>query len=146
MPFDAVFQRGRPIVRKAMDVTRRHSGGGLGLMRAEPATGAISRYRDPTVRAGRHLQQFLPRQRHQIVYGSNIDNAATETESRIPNCRTRSAIAPRSSRGHLQRQGQIGQAPVKIEDDPTLQGDIVAGSTAWWSAAAAPTEKDAAPR
>jgi hypothetical protein len=30
---------------------------------------------------------------------------------------------------HLQRQGQIGLAPVRIEDDPTLRrGDIVAAA------------------
>ena len=51
------------------------------------------------------------------------------TASPIRNCRTRSAIATRSSAGcTCNGKDQIGLAPVKIENDPTLRkGDIVAG-------------------
>jgi hypothetical protein len=73
---------------------------------------------------------FCPASKTEIVYGSNIDDAATENGepySELPNAfRYRSEIvAGCTCNGH----DQIGLAPVKIEDDPTLRkGDIVVGA------------------
>jgi hypothetical protein len=72
---------------------------------------------------------FCPASETKIVYGSNIDNAATENGtlySELPNAfRYRNEfVADCTCNG----KDQIGLAPVKIEDDPTLRkGDIVAG-------------------
>jgi hypothetical protein len=73
---------------------------------------------------------FCPASDTKIVYGSNIDNAATETGkpySELPNAfRYRTEIVAGCT---CNGKDQIGLAPVKIEDDPTLRkGDIVAGS------------------
>jgi Protein of unknown function (DUF2865) len=73
---------------------------------------------------------FCPASKTEIVYGSNIDNAATENGkpySELPNAfRYRGEIvAGCTCNGH----DQFGLAPVKIEDDPTLRkGDIVVGA------------------
>jgi hypothetical protein len=73
---------------------------------------------------------FCPTSKTEIVYGSNIDDAATENGkpySELPNAfRYRSEIvAGCTCNGH----DQFGLAPVKIEDDPTLRkGDIVVGA------------------
>jgi Protein of unknown function (DUF2865) len=73
---------------------------------------------------------FCPASKTEIVYGSDIDNAATENGkpySELPNAfRYRGEIvAGCTCNGH----DQIGLAPVKIEDDPTLRkGDIVVGA------------------
>jgi Protein of unknown function (DUF2865) len=74
---------------------------------------------------------FCPASDTKIVYGSNIDNAATETGkpySELPNAfRYRTEIVAGCT---CNGKDQIGLAPVKIEDDPTLRkGDIVAGSS-----------------
>ena len=71
---------------------------------------------------------FCPASETKIVYGSNIDNAATETGksySELPNAfRYRTEIVAGCT---CNGKDQIGLAPVKIEDDPTLRkGDIVA--------------------
>ena len=73
---------------------------------------------------------FCPASETKIVYGSNIDNAATETGkpySELPNAfRYRTELVAGCS---CNGKDQIGLAPVKIENDPTLRkGDIVAGS------------------
>ncbi len=73
---------------------------------------------------------FCPASDTKVVYGSSIDNAATENGkpySALENAfRYRTEIvAGCTCNGH----DQIGLAPVKIEDDPTLRkGDIVAGT------------------
>ena len=73
---------------------------------------------------------FCPASKTEIVYGSNIDDAATENGkpySELPNAfRYRNEIvAGCTCNGH----DQFGLAPVKIEDDPTLRkGDIVVGA------------------
>jgi hypothetical protein len=73
---------------------------------------------------------FCPASKTEIVYGSHIDNAVTENGkpySELPNAfRYRNEIvAGCTCNGH----DQIGLAPVKIEDDPTLRkGDIVVGA------------------
>ena len=64
-----------------------------------------------------------------MVYGSNIDNAATENGkpySELPNAfRYRNEIVAGCT---CNGKDPIGLAQVKIEDDPTLRkGDIVAG-------------------
>jgi hypothetical protein len=74
---------------------------------------------------------FCPASDTKVVYGSNIDNAATETGkpySELPNAfRYRTEIVAGCT---CNGKDQIGLAPVKIEDDPTLRkGDIVAGSS-----------------
>jgi hypothetical protein len=73
---------------------------------------------------------FCPASETKLVYGSNIDNAATETGkpySEMPNAfRYRSEIVAGCT---CNGKDQVGLAPVKIEDDPTLRkGDIVAGA------------------
>jgi hypothetical protein len=72
---------------------------------------------------------FCPTSETKIVYGSNIDNAATETGkpySELPNAfRYRSELVAGCT---CNGKDQVGLAPLKIEDDPTLRkGDIVAG-------------------
>lgn len=72
---------------------------------------------------------FCPASETTIVYGSAIDQAATETGkpyTALPNAfkyRTE-LVAGCTCNG----KDQLGLAPVKVEDDPTLRkGDIVAG-------------------
>jgi hypothetical protein len=73
---------------------------------------------------------FCPASETKVVYGSNIDNAATETGkpySELPNAfRYRNEIVAGCT---CNGKDQIGLAPVSIENDPTLRkGDIVAGA------------------
>ena len=73
---------------------------------------------------------FCPASETKVVYGSNIDNAATEggkPYSELPNAfRYRNEIVAGCT---CNGKDQIGLAPVKIENDPTLRkGDIVAGA------------------
>jgi hypothetical protein len=72
---------------------------------------------------------FCPSSDTRIVYGSSIDNAATESGkqySELPNAfRYRNEIVAGCT---CNGKEQTGLAPVKIENDPTLRkGDIVAG-------------------
>jgi hypothetical protein len=73
---------------------------------------------------------FCPASETKVVYGSNIDSAATEggkPYSELPNAfRYRSEIVAGCT---CNGKDQIGLAPVSIENDPTLRkGDIVAGA------------------
>src|ERR1700687_3191963 len=73
---------------------------------------------------------FCPASETKVVYGSNIDNAATESGkpySELPNAfRYRNELVAGCT---CNGKDQIGLAPVKIEKDPTLRkGDIVAGA------------------
>jgi hypothetical protein len=73
---------------------------------------------------------FCPASETRIVYGSNIDNAVTESGkpySELPNAfRYRNEIVAGCT---CNGKDQVGLAPVRIENDPTLRkGDIVAGS------------------
>jgi Protein of unknown function (DUF2865) len=73
---------------------------------------------------------FCPAAETKVVYGSNIDNAATESGkpySDLPNAfRYRNELVAGCT---CNGKDQIGLAPVIIENDPTLRkGDIVAGS------------------
>ena len=72
---------------------------------------------------------FCPASETKVVYGTNIDNAATESGkpySELPNAfRYRSELVAGCT---CNGKDLIGLAPVKIENDPTLRkGDIVAG-------------------
>ena len=73
---------------------------------------------------------FCPASETKVVYGSNIDNAATESGrpySELPNAfRYRNELVAGCT---CNGKDQIGLAPVNIENDPTLRkGDIVAGA------------------
>jgi hypothetical protein len=73
---------------------------------------------------------FCPANETRLVYGSTIDDAATENGkpySELPNAfRFRNEIVAGCT---CNGRDQIGLAPVSIEKDPTLRkGDIVAGA------------------
>ena len=73
---------------------------------------------------------FCPASETRVVYGSNIDNAVTESGkpySELPNAfRYRNELVAGCT---CNGKDPAGLASVKIEDDPTLRkGDIVAGS------------------
>jgi hypothetical protein len=73
---------------------------------------------------------FCPASETKVVYGSNIDNAATDSGtpySELPNAfRYRNELVAGCT---CNGKGQIGLAPVRIENDPTLRkGDLVAGT------------------
>jgi hypothetical protein len=75
-------------------------------------------------------KSFCPASETEVVYGGNIDNAATESGkpySELPNAfRYRNEIVAGCT---CNGKDQFGLAPVSIENDPTLRkGDIVAGS------------------
>jgi hypothetical protein len=72
---------------------------------------------------------FCPASETRVVYGSNIDSAATEAGkpySELPNAfRYRNELVAGCT---CNGTDQTGLAPIKIENDPTLRkGDIVAG-------------------
>lgn len=72
---------------------------------------------------------FCPASDTKLVYGSNIDDAATENGkpySELPNAfRYRDEIVSGCT---CNGKDQFGLAPVRIEDDPTVRkGDLVAG-------------------
>ena len=72
---------------------------------------------------------FCPASDTKVLYGSNIDDAATESGtpySELPNAfRYRDEIVAGCT---CNGKDQIGLAPVRIEDDPTVRkGDLVAG-------------------
>ena len=73
---------------------------------------------------------FCPASETKVVYGSHIDEEATENGkpySELPNAfRYRNEIVAGCT---CNGKDQVGLAPVKIEEDPTLRkGDIVAGA------------------
>jgi len=73
---------------------------------------------------------FCPASETRVFYGGNIDYAATESGkpySELPNAfRYRNELVAGCT---CNGRDQIGLAPVRIENDPTLRkGDIVAGS------------------
>jgi hypothetical protein len=85
---------------------------------------------DPQSRAAT-CNSFCPAAKTDVVYGSGIDDAATENGklySELPNAfRYRSEIVAGCT---CNGKDQVGLAPVSIENDPTLRkGDIVAGSS-----------------
>ena len=75
-------------------------------------------------------KSFCPASPTNVVYGGNIDDAQTDSGksySDLPNAfRYRTEFVPGCT---CNGKDQVGLAPVKIEDDPTLRrGDIVAGN------------------
>jgi hypothetical protein len=89
-----------------------------------PAQGADSESK------AQSCKSFCPAAETSLVYGSNIDNAATETGksySDLPNAfRYRNEIVAGCT---CNGKDTVGLAPVKAEDDPTLRrGDIVASA------------------
>lgn len=73
---------------------------------------------------------FCPASKTELVYGGNIDHAATESGkpySELPNAfRYRDEIVAGCT---CNGKDQFGLAPVSIENDPTLRkGDLVAGA------------------
>src|SRR3954447_7916983 len=88
---------------------------------------------------------FCPASETRVVYGSSIDSATTEKGkpySELPNAfRYRNElIAGCTCNG----KDQLGLAPIKIEDDPTLRkGDIVAGANGLLVAARASDRRGA---
>ena len=75
-------------------------------------------------------ESLCPASETKVVYGSSIDNAETEagkSYAELPNAfRYRTEMVEGCT---CNGRDQIGLAPVKIEDDPTLRkGDIVAGA------------------
>jgi hypothetical protein len=83
---------------------------------------------DQEIRAA-SCNSFCPASRTEVVYGSNIDDAATSSGkpySELPNAfRYRNEIVAGCT---CNGKDPFGLAPVKVEDDPTLRrGDLVAG-------------------
>lgn len=88
---------------------------------------------------------FCPASETKLVYGSNIDSAATESGkpySELPNAfRYRNEIVPGCT---CNGKDQVGLAPVRIENDPTLRkGDIVAGPAGLMVARGGPDKRGA---
>ena len=121
------FSDGGPV---APQVDRPRYGGGQAYCvracdgRYFPVTGSSDR----ASRAA-FCNSFCPASDTKLVYGSTIDNAATENGkpySELPNAfRYRNELVAGCT---CNGKDQTGLAPVKIEDDPTLRkGDIVAG-------------------
>jgi len=113
------------------EMRSRYSGGGGGQAycvrtcdgRYFPVTAS-----DITSRAA-SCNKLCPASETKLFYGSSIDNAAADNGkpySELPNAfRYRNELVSGCT---CNGKDQIGLAPVKIEDDPTLRkGDIVAG-------------------
>jgi hypothetical protein len=88
---------------------------------------------------------FCPASETKLVYGSNIDSAATESGkpySELPNAfRYRNEIVPGCT---CNGKDLIGLAPVKIENDPTLRkGDIVVSAAGLMVARGGPDRRGA---
>jgi hypothetical protein len=89
-----------------------------------PLSGADQQSRAAT------CNSFCPASKTEVVYGGNIDAAATmdgKPYSELPNAfRYRNEIVDGCT---CNGKDQIGLAPVRVEDDPTLRrGDLVAGA------------------
>jgi Protein of unknown function (DUF2865) len=88
---------------------------------------------------------FCPASETKVVYGGNIDNAATDTGkpySELPNAfrYRKEAVAGCTCNG----KDQFGLAPVNIENDPTLRkGDIVASANGLMVAGRGPDKRGA---
>ena len=86
---------------------------------------------------------FCPASETKVFYGSSIDNAASDNGkpySELPNAfRYRNELVSGCT---CNGKDQVGLAPVKIEDDPTLRkGDVVAGDE--WPAGRRPQRRQA---
>jgi hypothetical protein len=88
---------------------------------------------------------FCPASETKVVYGSDIDRATTETGkpySELPNAfRYRNELVAGCT---CNGKDQIGLAPIKIENDPTLRkGDLVAGANGLMVAGRGPDKRGA---
>jgi Protein of unknown function (DUF2865) len=95
---------------------------------------------------GASCNSFCPASETKLVYGSNIDDAATESGepySELPNAfRYRNEIVAGCT---CNGKDQFGLASVKIENDPTLRkGDLVAGANGLMVAGRGPDRRGAA--
>jgi hypothetical protein len=112
------------------EIRSRYSGGGQAYCvrtcdgRYFPIAGSDSQSKAAS------CNSFCPASETKVVYGGHIDDAATESGqpySELPNAfrYRKELVAGCTCNG----KDQVGLAPVKIEDDPTLRkGDIVAGA------------------
>jgi len=131
MPFDDGFA---PVAPR---VERPHYGGG----QAYCVRTCVGRY-FPISASGRESKadicsSFCPASETKVVYGSGIDNAASENGqpySELPNAfRYRDEIVAGCT---CNGKDSVGLAAIKVEDDPTLRkGDIVAGKDGLMSVA-----------
>ena len=123
--------RATPGLRKRGSVHGRAIPAARRPIACAPATGAISRSAASNGQSrAASCNDFCPASETKVVYGSNIDNAATESGkpySELPNAfRYRNELVAGCT---CNGKDQIGLAPVKIENDPTLRkGDLVAGA------------------
>ena len=122
--------------------TRPRYGGGQALLRAHLRRALFPGHRHPTMRAGRQsCNSFCPASETKVFYGSNIDNATPKTAKPIRSCRTRSAIATKSSAaapatartrsGSRRSRSRTIRRCARATSSPA--------KTAFWSPAAAPT-------
>lgn len=113
------------------DIRPRYSGGGQAFCvrtcdgRYFPISASDNQSRAASCKS------FCPASDTKIVYGSTIDNAATESGkpySELPNAfRYRNEMVAGCT---CNGKDEFGLAPVKLENDPTLRkGDIVAGDS-----------------
>jgi hypothetical protein len=127
---------GDPFGRPAASARPRvsYSSGGGGGEQAFCVRSCDGRYFPITAGDGQSraasCNSFCPASETKVVYGSSIDSAATEKGkpySELPNAfRYRNELVAGCT---CNGKDQLGLAPVKIEDDPTLRnGDIVAGA------------------
>jgi Protein of unknown function (DUF2865) len=118
-----------PLANQPVEAPRMRFGGGQAWCvrtcdgRHFPAHGPDAQSRAAS------CNRFCPAATTELVYGSDIDSAATEDGkpySELPNAfRYRSEIVAGCT---CNGKDQVGLAPVSIEGDPTLRrGDIVAG-------------------
>jgi hypothetical protein len=126
-PFSRPAEQPRPRVSYS-------AGGGSGGGQAYCVRTCDGRYFPITAGDGQSraasCNSFCPASETKVVYGSSIDNAATENGkpySALPNAfRYRDELVAGCT---CNGKDQLGLAPIKIEDDPTLRkGDIVAGA------------------
>jgi hypothetical protein len=121
---------GRPPARPRVS----YSSGGGGGDQAFCVRSCDGRYFPVTAGDGQSraasCNSFCPASETKVVYGSSIDTATTEKGkpySELPNAfRYRNELVAGCT---CNGKDQLGLAPIKIEDDPTLRkGDIVAGA------------------
>jgi hypothetical protein len=120
LPFGENFQQAQP--------RQRHGGGQAFCVRSCDGRHFPVAGQDGKSRAAA-CSSLCPSADTRVVYGSNIDNAATEngkSYSELPNAfRYRNEIVAGCT---CNGKDAMGLAQVAIEDDPTLRkGDIVAG-------------------
>ena len=122
-----------PVRRRVMR-PRYSSGGGGGSGQAFCVRTCDGRY-FPVAASDKESRSascasFCPASETKVFYGSTIDNAAADngkSYSELPNAfRYRNELVSGCT---CNGKDQVGLAPVKIEDDPTLRkGDVVAGA------------------